>query len=147
MRIAWRYKALPKVDAEKSISVIGFDLTKPIDSESLKSLNIEFFNDLQVNELNENFNTSVFGRLLEALKKSLNNFDEKSNSCEENLTQNCLRICINEFGSPLWYSDTYKKDICKFLIMVKSLVRNSRSVCCITIPTHLLQHCVSIKPC
>lgn len=140
MRIAWRYNALPKVDINQSVIGHSFDLTKPIDNDRLKSLNIEFFNDFQVNELNENFETSVFSRLLKALKEKLSNYGESSNSCEKNF----LRICINALGSPFWYSDTYKSDVCKFLISLKALVRSSRSVCCITMPTHLLQYYVSL---
>lgn len=143
MRIAWRYNNLPIVDAEQKTTTIGhsFDLTKPIDDDTLKSLNIQLFNDFRITESDPSFQQTVFGRLLASVKENLNNLN--AHNAADNCTKKLLRICVNSLGSPMWYGDEYKSEICRFLITLKALVRNSQSVCCITMPTHLMKHYVS----
>ncbi|CAD7013079.1 putative elongator complex protein 4 [Ceratitis capitata] len=51
------------------------------------------------------------------------------------------RICITSLGSPLWYDEDFSKNILKFLTILKGIVRNSISVCFITMPMNLIAKC------
>ncbi|XP_011184648.1 elongator complex protein 4 [Zeugodacus cucurbitae] len=48
------------------------------------------------------------------------------------------RICITSLGSPHWYDEDFSKNILKFLTVLRGIVRNSVSVCFITMPMHLI---------
>ena len=50
-----------------------------------------------------------------------------------------LRICIGSLGSPVWYSESFRIDVLRFLVQLKSIVRyNENIVCFITTPVHLI---------
>lgn len=138
LKIAWRYNALPKIDAEQKISNQGhcFDLTKLITPESLNELQITIFDSsLDTSVCSPIFTNKHFGQLLNSIKSAIASQEQK----------NLLRISINSMGSPLWYDSNFSKDICLFLTILKAIVRNSLAVCFVTIPAHLLKHYVRDK--
>lgn len=139
LKIAWRYNALPKVDAEQKVSNQGhsFDLTKLITEDSLNELKITLFDSLPNNSFGNIFINCYFGQLLNSIKTAIAPITAQEQ-------KNLLRISISSLGSPLWYDKNYTKELCLFLTMLKAIVRNSLAVCCITMPMHLVKHHVSI---
>ncbi|XP_067633439.1 elongator complex protein 4 [Eurosta solidaginis] len=81
------------------------------------------------------FNNPKYQRLLKLVQ---------SFAREEKFTPGALvyrslcRICITSLGSPLWYDEDFSKHILKFLTILRGIVRNSVSVCFISMPMHLI---------
>jgi elongator complex protein 4 len=88
----------------------------------------EFFSYMNFIKRQEETGQSHFDMIIEDLRKiSTENPD------------NLLRVCISSLGSPVWYSETFQKDVLKFLAQLKSIVRyNENIVCLITLPLHLI---------
>lgn len=146
MRIAWRYNALPLIDASQK-STTYFDSSKRIDREMLATSDIELFKETDdaLNNLSENlFRNPVYGQILMNLKTKLNTSKFSTEASMQNDTgKNLLRISISSLGSPLWYDDAFIDDVCLFLFFLKALVRTSIAVGCITVPSHLFKYLVS----
>lgn len=123
MRIAFRYNQLPKVNSEISgSSSTAYDLSTSIAPTDLDALHVTCYKDIS---------NGVISSL-----KNVARQDRYSRSDPKNL----LRICINSFGSPLWYSDSnFSRTLLTMLYQVRSVVRNTNSVCFVTIPGHLLR--------
>lgn len=126
MRIAFRYNQLPKVESEippSTTSSVSYDLSTAVAEKDLSALDIT---------CHENCET-----LIDSLRKvAQQEVYSKSDSPNE---KNLLRVCINSFGSPLWYSDTnFGRSLLTMLMHIKAIVRNIHGVCFITIPGHLL---------
>ncbi|XP_053966316.1 elongator complex protein 4 isoform X2 [Anastrepha ludens] len=51
------------------------------------------------------------------------------------------RICITSLGSPLWFDEDFSKNILKLLTVLRGIVRNSMTVCFITMPMNLIGKC------
>lgn len=145
MRIAWRYNALPLIDASQK-STTYFDSSKRIDREMLATSDIELFKETDdaLNNLSENlFRNPVYGQILMNLKTKLNTSKFSTEASMQNDTgKNLLRISISSLGSPLWYDDAFIDDVCLFLFFLKALVRTSIAVGCITVPSHLFKYLV-----
>lgn len=147
MRIAWRYNALPLIETNQK-SVSYFDSSKRIDPEVLTNADIEIFkettNDAVSSPTETLFHNPVYGRILANLKRKLNtptfSTDE---SMQQDTAKNLLRISISSLGSPLWYDDEFVDDVCLFLFILKSLIRTSIAVGCITVPSHLFKYLVN----
>lgn len=124
MRIAFRYNQLPKVDSEipgSSSSTSSYDLSTSISEADLAPLAVTCYEDTS-------------NGLISALKQVASK-DVYSKEDPKNL----LRICIKSFGSPLWYSDTnFGRSLLTTLLQLKAVVRNTNSVCLLSIPVHLL---------
>lgn len=146
MRIAWRYNALPLIDASQK-STTYFDSSKRIDREMLATSDIELFKETDdaLNNLSENlFRNPVYGQILMNLKTKLNTSKFSTEASMQNDTgKKLLRISISSLGSPLWYDDAFIDDVCLFLFFLKALVRTSIAVGCITVPSHLFKYLVS----
>lgn len=156
MRIAWRYNNLDKVDAEQGGSnqknSYTFDLSQSIEDGALDSLDITLFGKDNVDdghsETSSIFHNPAYGSLIQKLQEKLSDsaFEAvgggQMSSSSTTSTKNLLRICIESFGSPLWYTEHFTDDICLFLTILKAAVRVSLSVCCITVPTHLFKYIV-----
>lgn len=149
MRIAWRYNNLNKVDSEQGNksqrNAYVFDLTQSIDEQAAKELDVTIFGS---NTLSTKFGTifrnSAYSDLLEKLKNRVAN-DKAFHAMgpQSAIKKNLLRICIESLASPLWYDENFIDDLFLFLTILKATVRSSLSVCCITMPVHLLNRIVS----
>lgn len=141
MRIAWRYNALPKYDSEQVSSNIGvfYDLSKTVEPEVIEKHDVTYWNDFTPDFIGDGvFSCSKYQSLLNDLIKKLKNPSfQKSDSTE--VCKNILRISISSIGSPFWFEDGIIGDLLKFLTILKSLVKNTLSVCLLTMPTHLFE--------
>lgn len=161
MRIAWRYNNLDKVDSEQGRSSQAdgknnyyFDLSQQIDQNTLDKLDISVFGEsASIDKENPAFTNQIYASLLSELHKKLSNeaykFNAHSsqtpdNSNDSKISKNILRVAIQSLGSPLWWNENFANDLCLFLLVLKALIRNSIAICCITVPTHLFMHFVSI---
>lgn len=124
MRIAFRYNQLPKVDSEipgSSSSSTSYDLSTSISDSDLSSLHVTCYDGMSA---------GLITSLKQVATQDLYSKGEP---------QNLLRICINSFGSPVWYSDTnFGRTLLTTLVQLKAIVRNTNSVCLLTVPGHLL---------
>lgn len=155
MRIAWRYNNLEKIDSEQGggSQVDGknsyyFDLSQQIAQETLDKLDITTFTDdstaIPSQTDNQSFSNQIFVSLLASLKSKTVEEKFRADTSTNSNDQSLLRIAIQSLGSPLWWNEHFSADLCLFLTILKSLVRHSLSVCCITVPTHLFKHFVSL---
>lgn len=161
MRIAWRYNNLEKVNSEQgggnefdSKTGYFFDLSQQIDKNAVDRIDSILFGDTELVENNEEntntlFSNQIYVNLVNKLKAKLGSDAFKLNSTASESTEkdvkgennkHLLRVCLKSLCSPLWYDNNNVADICLFLTILKSFIRNTLSVCCITIPTHLLKH-------
>lgn len=156
MRIAWRYNNLEKIDSEQGNgnqadgknNYYYFDLSQQIAQETLEKLDVTTFTDdvstVHTNGDNQLFTNQIFVSLLTSLKSKIADESFKSDTFIASDNKNLLRVAIQSLGSPLWWNENFSADLCLFLTLLKSLVRHSLSVCCITVPTHLFKHFVSL---
>lgn len=150
LRIAWRYNNLEKVDSTQGSSTSHyFDLSQHIDNGTLDTLNIDYFdgnNAKAVQHTSTNFHQQSFVELLQSLATKLKDAAFTTSTDETNnlSTKNLLRVVLKSLGSPLWWNDNFSNDLCLFLVALKALIRNTLSVCCITMPSHLFKYFVSI---
>lgn len=154
MRIAWRYNTLDKVDSEQGSgsqsdgkNSYTFDLSQSIDEDTVKSLQPTLLggggDSKEYTNENSIFHNSNYVTILETLNEKIREppFDVNDQSTPSD-KKNLLRICIESFGSPLWYDNHFSDDICLFLTILKAAVRTSLTVCCITVPSHLFKYIV-----
>lgn len=156
MRIAWRYNNLDKIDSEQGgnsqkdgNNSYTFDLSQSIEDGEVNSLDVTLFgrnNEKTQLTANSVFNNPAYVSLLQKLQEKLCEpaFEVSSGPTAATTKKNLLRICIESLGSPLWYGDHFSDDLCLFFTILKAAVRTSLSVCCITIPSHLFEHIVSV---
>lgn len=149
MRIAWRYNNLNKVNSEQGNQsqrmAYIFDLTQSIDEESAKELDVTIFgSDSILTKSSTIFRNPAYCDLIDKLKDRTAN-DEAFHAMgqQSGTKKNLLRICIESLASPLWYDENFVDDLFLFLTILKAIVRSSLSVCCITMPVHLLNQIVS----
>lgn len=145
MRIAWRYNSLEKVDSEQGnqSSNYYFDFSKNISEEKIASLDVTTFGEHEIEKsisvVNRKFTNQVYASVLEQLKNKLDEDKFKLNSEGE---RGVLRVLVQSLGSPLWWNDNLTTDLCLFLLCLKSLIKYSSAVCCVTVPSHLFQYFV-----
>lgn len=124
MRIAFMYNQLPRVNSEipgSSNASTAYDLSTSITEAELDALDVTCYDE---------GSTGLIGSLKAKAGK-----EEYSKSSPKNL----LRICVNSFGSPLWYSDSnFARTLLSTLLQLKAIVRNTNSVAFVTIPGQLL---------
>lgn len=142
LRIAWRYNDLPKVDAEQrnGTSTHSFDLTTQIEAADLSALNISTFGQQSAGQHDstaavrtDGFQNALYARLLTAIRGKI----------AGQQPTNLLRISLSGVGGPLWYDTEMSADLCRFLTLLRALLRGTPVVCCLSMPTHLLQWHVS----
>lgn len=139
MRIAWRYNDLRKIDSEqggnnRTDKAYIFDLLQFIESDEILKLDVTTFDGTD----NQN---KLYKTLIDQLYLKTRNqrFECSSDASDKNV----LRISIESLGSPLWWNENFTSDLCRFLVILKAIVRHSHAVCCITMPTHLFKYTVS----
>lgn len=96
----------------------------------------------QNNNCEKIFNNSKYQRFLKLVQSFAK---EEKFSSSALVYRSLCRICITSLGSPLWYDEEFPKNILKFLTVLRGIVRNSVSVCFITMPMHLISKYVSIN--
>lgn len=159
MRIAWRYNNLNKVDSEQggtsqtdARNSYTFDLSQSIDDGALNALDITLFGNDESNhhpDVKTIFHNPTYVSLIQNLRDKMQDspFGVGSQtaaiSTATTSKKNLLRICLESFGSPLWYDEHFARDFCLFLSVLKAAVRVSLSVCCITAPAYLFKYIVS----
>eukprot|EP00049_Salpingoeca_infusionum_P019490 m.362094 g.362094 ORF g.362094 m.362094 type:complete len:383 (-) comp20121_c0_seq1:219-1367(-) len=143
MRIAWRYNSLPTVQAtvgqQKPLAVgqrycHTFDLSKKVGEQGLKVCKHV---DIDLSDSDP----SVFDSALSQLAEAMAPFQVVPTRGDLAL-KTVQRIAIQLIGSPFWFQDaqddTQKTtELCRFLMRLRSVLRRSCSVCCITVPTNL----------
>lgn len=135
MRIAWRYNSLPQFDSSvesKNKYISNFDLSHKIKTQDIENSDIELWN------FDENAKDSKLDALLKSIhnKVNLSQFPRYINSISP---EDHLRICIQSIGSPLWYSSNLESELVRFFAILKTLVKSSKTVCVLTLPSHLLE--------
>ncbi|XP_035894333.1 putative elongator complex protein 4 [Anopheles stephensi] len=142
MRIAFRYNQLAPVDSEqKSSTALGhyFDLTKTIPSTALLTQDITYWNgDERPDGGIGSFHNPHYASLLSCIHRKAS--EQQFNATSGEGTKNVLRICLNSIGSPAWYDKNFSGDFLRFIALLKAIVRNTLSVCLITVPLHLFHH-------
>lgn len=136
---------MDKVDSEqgKQSSSYYFDSAQQISQEHIGALDITHFGiDNGSGDENVRFTSPKLASVLELLKTKLGDtkFNLESSSDDGNKT--VLRVLIQSLGSPLWWNENFSSDLCLFLLLLRSIVKHSATVCCVTVPTHLFQHFV-----
>uniref|UniRef100_A0A182JWP0 Elongator complex protein 4 n=1 Tax=Anopheles christyi TaxID=43041 RepID=A0A182JWP0_9DIPT len=144
MRIAFRYNQLAPVDSEQKPSTsLGhyFDLTKTISPDMLHAHDITCWNggELETSApVFRSFKNPHYASLLSCIQRKSS--EQQFNSASDTGTKNVLRISLNSIGSPLWYDKNFSEDFLRFMVLLKMIVRNTLSVCLITVPLHLFDH-------
>lgn len=153
MRIAWRYNSLPKFDSSAEIQFnpnLGrtYDISKKIKPEVLDQKDVTYW-DGGDDERGESlkgkncvFTNEKYQSLLNCVHEKIKTgrFTKTNGDIQD--SKNVLRVSITSLGSPVWYEKNSEKDIIRFLVLLKSLIKNSSSVCLITIPIHLFDQSV-----
>uniref|UniRef100_A0A182W3P8 Elongator complex protein 4 n=1 Tax=Anopheles minimus TaxID=112268 RepID=A0A182W3P8_9DIPT len=152
MRIAFRYNQQAPVDSEqKSSTALGhyFDLSKTISSTTLHTQDITYWNGDEVKGNDADFEGSFknphYASLLSYIQRKAS--EQQFNSTSDESAKNVLRICINSIGSPAWYDKNFCEDFLRFIVLLKAIVRNTLSVCLLTVPLHLFTHLDDIYLC
>uniref|UniRef100_A0A182SJA7 Elongator complex protein 4 n=1 Tax=Anopheles maculatus TaxID=74869 RepID=A0A182SJA7_9DIPT len=144
MRIAFRYNQLAPVDSEqKSSTPLGhyFDLTKTIPSTTLDAQDITCWNGDERPDGSGgigSFSNPQYASLLSCIHRKAS--EQQFNSTSGESAKSVLRISLNSIGSPSWYDKNFSTDFLRFIALLKAIVRNTLSVCLITVPLHLLRH-------
>ncbi|XP_061513084.1 elongator complex protein 4 [Anopheles gambiae] len=144
MRIAFRYNQLTPVDSEqKPATSLGhyFDLTKTMSPDMLLAHDVTCWNggELETNAPEfGSFNNPHYASLLSCIRSKAG--EQQFNAASDESSKNVLRICLNSMGSPLWYGKQFSEDFLRFMVLLKAIVRNTLSVCLITVPLHLFNH-------
>uniref|UniRef100_A0A182NDI3 Elongator complex protein 4 n=1 Tax=Anopheles dirus TaxID=7168 RepID=A0A182NDI3_9DIPT len=144
MRIAFRYNQLAPVDAEQKPSTVlghSFDISKSMGVEKLAAQDITCWNDDEspANQSDvASFQNPHYASLLSCIRRKAS--EPQFNPTSDESTKNVLRICLNSIGSPVWYDSNFAEDLLRFLAVLKAIVRNTLSVCLITMPLQLFQH-------
>uniref|UniRef100_A0A182MBJ3 Elongator complex protein 4 n=1 Tax=Anopheles culicifacies TaxID=139723 RepID=A0A182MBJ3_9DIPT len=152
MRIAFRYNQLAPIDSEqKSSTALGhyFDLTKTISPATLLAQDIMYWSGDEVQE-NEarfmgSFKNTHYASLLSSIQQKVS--EQQFNSTADESAKNVLRICINSVGAPSWYDKNFCEEFQRFIVLLKAIVRNTLSVCLLTVPFHLFNHLDDVHLC
>jgi elongator complex protein 4 len=135
MKIAWRYKHMKLTNSVGDNFAHYYDLTKPMDKESLEKVNVKLWDGENVERNNYIFENSAYMDLLLNIEKSI--LEGHFLISQTSKKRSILRIAINSLGSRLWLSDSEdksQKDLLKFMYMLKALLRQSFTVAVVTIP-------------
>ncbi|XP_034239962.1 elongator complex protein 4 [Thrips palmi] len=152
MTIAWRYQNMRQVQSAPGSSNSGtqlghnFDLTQTISPEDLDSCDFTLWSGPEENDLPVGgFINPDYGFLLSRIQKHL--LDGQFGVQDEPSKHSILRLAIHSLGSPLWVNSscgqsldaTIKKDLPRFLLCLRSLLRESYALAMVTVPCHLFQ--------
>lgn len=144
MTIAWRYqnKKSPVSSLDHSRFGHDYDLTKVIPNEIISAVDIELWDRRCIQVTNPGSFGKEFWSLLKFIQKRI----EVSSLSTQSSTPktNVMRLGLHSLGSPLWGSEFGKSEkdhqwqsLTGFFYLLRVLVRNSFSVCMISVPSHL----------
>ncbi|CAH0389351.1 unnamed protein product [Bemisia tabaci] len=128
LKIAWRYQNQPSVQSSlstnSSLSHI-FDVTNFMTQDTINDTDISLWPPKDGEEIS-------YDDLIKAIHKKIQAGGFLSSLPMPR--KNVLRISLHNIGSPLFVGD-----IAKFFYELRSLMKHSNAVCCVSIPTHLLE--------
>ncbi|KAE8750173.1 hypothetical protein FOCC_FOCC002979 [Frankliniella occidentalis] len=160
MTIAWRYQNMRQVQSIPGSSNSGthlghnFDLTQFIPPEDLDTCDYTLWSEPEENDTPiGNFINPHYGLLLSKIQKRIS--EGQFRVQDEPSKQSILRLAIHSLGSPLWVGSScdesleegVKKDLPKFLLYLRSLLRESYALAVVTVPSHLFRDPSIIKLC
>uniref|UniRef100_A0A914URR0 Elongator complex protein 4 n=1 Tax=Plectus sambesii TaxID=2011161 RepID=A0A914URR0_9BILA len=127
MKIAWRYETVGKVQSTigRNTQAQNFDLATKMGPEVIDRCQVSTYPDGQGSSLSYE---QLFEKLLTSLKTDCHS---KVSSGKKNL----LRIAIESIGSPLWVDDDGMSKLVKFLLLLKTFLRQSYAVALLTVPS------------
>lgn len=134
LKIAWRYKSVPRVESSPSPVINtafghNFDLTKPLSKEALINTEVQYW------PLNEGFITNVYSDLLKHLQGRIRNNGHSTETTS--IRKSVLRVAVNRLGTPLW--PNADAEVPRFLYCLRAILRHAYSSCIITLPTSILK--------
>lgn len=146
MKIAWRYRHLPKFQSSPASVKFGhyYDLTKTMEEDLVSTVNIKCINasGYDVNGEAESQNNLCYNQLLKDIHDQIEGGGFSTGVAAEK--RNILRVAIQSLGSPLWgenggvkASGDYDAALVRFLLGLRAVLRSAYAACVLTIPTHL----------
>jgi elongator complex protein 4 len=145
MKIAWRYRRLPKFQSSPAAIKFGhyYDLTKTMDEDLVKTIDISCTGNNQTIAKDRNCqNNPSYDELLRTIQKKIESEGFSTSFITEK--RNILRIALHSIGSPLWgenggltSSDRYDPALLRFLLALRAVLRSAYATCVITVPSHL----------
>ncbi|XP_065570446.1 elongator complex protein 4-like isoform X2 [Artemia franciscana] len=118
LKIAWRYKNLPKVSEGHA----HMEETKELSS----------FSPIEIWETKQDDGGDKYTELLKAIYSKAKCFQVKPGDVGE---KNVLRVAMVSLGTSLWG----KENLLKFLVLLKNVLRVSCASCLVTIPSFVVK--------
>jgi len=145
IKIAWRYRHLPKFQSSTSAVKFGhyYDLSKTMEEDLVGTIDIERIKcqDLCTTQQVAGHNHKYLSLLRKIQEKIETGKFSTSVPFDK---RNILRIALHSVGSPLWgenggltADNEYDPSLAKFLIGLRATLRSAFAVCVVTVPTHL----------
>lgn len=146
MKIAWRYRHLPRFQSSPAGIKFGhyYDLTKSMPADLVETVEISKIcgHQLGGNACNGGINSQKYTDLLKVIQEQISNGHFGTADTPER--RNVLRIAIYSLGSPLWgenggltRDDGYDPSLPRFLLGLRAILRTAFAVCVLTVPSHL----------
>lgn len=143
MTIAWRYQnQVSQPSACVNRFGHNFDLTKSMDKEKVSKVDVLLWDGSEATEGKGMLSNKYYWSLLQDIKRKID-LCNLSTSCNKAKT-NVLRLGVHSLGSPLWGWEFGRQErehewhnLTAFMTVLRAIVRNSFSVCLVTVPSHL----------
>lgn len=152
MTIAWRYQNMRQVQSIPGSTNSGtqlghnFDLTQTISADELEQSSYSLWSgptedDRPIGD----FGNKNYGYLLSKIHQKIS--EGQFRVQDEPSKHSILRVAIHSLGSPMWVDSTtdanietgIKRDLPRFLLYLRSLLRESYALAVVTVPSHLFQ--------
>ncbi|KAL4224876.1 Elongator subunit elp4 [Mactra antiquata] len=148
MKIAWRYRHLPKFQSNTSGVKFGhyYDLSKTMESELTQTVDISTVDSslcaCDSKQTDGEFNNPGYNSLLKTIQEKImaNGFSTTTQVEKRNI----LRLALHSIGSPMWgekggltENEMYSPALPRFLVGLKAILRTAYACCVITVPAHL----------
>ncbi|KAK4306235.1 hypothetical protein Pmani_021934 [Petrolisthes manimaculis] len=143
MTIAWRYQnQVTQPTACYNRFGHNYDLTKSMDKEKVSQADVSLWDGCEATEGKGVLNNNYYWSLLQEIKRKIDT-SNLSTSCNKAKT-NVLRLGLHSIGSPLWGWEFGRQEreqewhnLTAFMTVLRAMIRNSFSVCLVTIPSHI----------
>lgn len=118
-----------------------YDLSKNMPEESIKDIDITYWNGCS-NPTNKNcFNNPEFIHLLEPIKYKLK---EDCYNTTSGGAKSILRVALHSLASPLWFKQqndvtSLNSDLNLFIYALRGLMRSHNALAFVTVPSHLYE--------